>query len=119
MGIVSVLFGNVTHTEQIELLLLSMAGDIHGKQDWPGDQAADKGNGRCNLQIAKQKVRVQRLMVQHVGIGNGNECRNPIEQAAWQIRRALPDAPSAQLDVRLPRNYTHCSRSDPKYVLGA
>lgn len=82
MGVetVLVMLGDITHSEKIELYAYSTAGDVEWEQDGPSYQAADKAYGRCDFEISKEKIGVQRLVVQDIGIGDADECANPIEQ---------------------------------------
>lgn len=82
MGVETVLvfLNDITHSEKIELYAYSTAGDIEGEQDGPSYQAADKAYDRCDFEISKEKIGVQRLVVQDVGIGDAGEFANPVEQ---------------------------------------
>lgn len=82
MGVETVLvtLGDITHSEKIELYAYSTTGDIEWEKDGPSYQAADEAYDRCDFEISKKKIGVQRLVVQDVGIGDAEKCANPVEQ---------------------------------------
>jgi hypothetical protein len=69
MSIVSVaITRDVSKGQHIQLLLPAATSDIDWEQDWPGDQTAEKADGRGDFEIAKQEISIQRVVLQDVGI---------------------------------------------------
>ena len=119
MRIVTVLGNHITETQQIQLLLPSIAGCIDGKQDRPGDQAPNKTYRCTDLQVSEQEKSIDCVVVEHVRIRNLDVFTDPVEEARRQSRRSFASKCN-QSSNTLPDYLaqTYCSRSAPKKVLG-
>lgn len=60
---VLVFLGDITQSKKIEFFAISTASDVNREQDGPSDQAADKAYDRCDFEISKEEIGVQRLVV--------------------------------------------------------
>lgn len=52
---------------------------MYWKEDWPYDAAANKANVPQDLEVAKEKVGVERAIVENVGIRDLVKGLDPIE----------------------------------------
>ena len=91
VSIVAVLVNDVAEAEQIQLFVRTAAGDIHWEQNGHCYETAKKANSGRDFQVAEQKEAIQRLMVQHVGIGYLVKFPDPVEESIWQVGRTLPE----------------------------
>lgn len=60
---VLVFLDDITHSKKIEFYANSTASDIDREKHRPSDQAADKAYDRCDFEITKEEIGVQRLVV--------------------------------------------------------
>jgi hypothetical protein len=60
----------LTEGEHIQLLLAHAACYVDWKEDRPGNAAADEAYHHSDFQEAEKKVAIQRVVLQHIGIGN-------------------------------------------------
>jgi hypothetical protein len=82
---------DVGECEQIELLSTATTSSIDWEEDWPSDAAADKADHREHLHISQEQVRVDRLVLKSIRIGDLPELAEPIERSSRQSRSALSD----------------------------
>lgn len=91
---------HVRNAQNIQLLLGSTAGGIDRKEHWPGNQATDEADDRDNLEIAEQEVRIHRVMLQDIGIGEPVHVLDPANQASRGGRSELELAQGSQVGTR-------------------
>lgn len=75
--------------QNVELLKTCTARGIDGEQNWPGDQTANKAHDGNQLEVAQEQVRVERVVLQHIGIWQPIHCSNPVEEARGRLWGAL------------------------------
>lgn len=71
---------DVRQGEDVQLRFDASAGRIDGEQDGPGHQAADEADDGYQLEVAEQEVRVHRVVLQDVRIGQLVHVDNPADQ---------------------------------------
>lgn len=81
---------HIAHGKYIKLALASTAGDVNREKDRPCDQTADEACYRCNLQQPKEKITVERVVSQNMGIWKLEEGAHPVHQTGGECWRALP-----------------------------
>lgn len=72
---------DIAETNDVHLDLSTTAGGIDREQDWPCYQTAEEAESHGNLQVSEEKKAVERMMVEHIAIGNLVEGANPFEQS--------------------------------------
>ena len=76
---------DVAKAQQIQLFEATTSSDVHGKEDWKRDDAADEADGGRDPQEAKKQVTIDGLMIEHVGIRNLEESAEPIEESLGEF----------------------------------
>ena len=69
MSQVTILVRDVAEAEKIKLALTSSTSGIDWKEDWPSDKTADETDDNGHLQISKQEVSVERIVLQNIFVG--------------------------------------------------
>jgi len=82
---------DVGECEQIELLSSGTTSSIDWEEDGPSDAAADKTDHHKHLHVSQEQVRVNRLVLESIGIGDLPELVKPIEHTIWQCRCSLSE----------------------------
>ena len=70
---------DVAVSQNIQLLLATTTSGIDWEKDGPSDAAADQADGSDHAQVAKEEVRVERLVLKSVNIGYLPEILDPAE----------------------------------------
>jgi hypothetical protein len=84
-----VLLGDIPKRKQVQLLMVITAGSIDWEKHTHGDQGSHKANGHSDLQKAEKEVAIERVVLQHVLIFEGDEWLDPVEKASGETRSAL------------------------------
>ena len=73
---------DVGKCEQIELCLSATTSSIDWEEDRPSDAAADKADHHKHSHVSQEQVRVDRLVLKSIGIGDLPELAEPIEHTS-------------------------------------
>ncbi|KFZ14047.1 hypothetical protein V502_06294 [Pseudogymnoascus sp. VKM F-4520 (FW-2644)] len=79
----------VAKGQQVKTLGAIAARRVDGEQDGPGDEAAEEADGDEDAHVAQEQVGVERLGLEHIGIGDLPEGAEPVEHASWELWGAL------------------------------
>lgn len=91
---------DVGETEDIQLLLTTATGSVYREQDGPGDTATNEHDCRCQLKESQQEVRIQRVMLKNVGVGELVHRSDPAPRAGGGFWGALPWLEVADVGTR-------------------
>ena len=83
-------FGDITKTDQIQLLIPSAACCVDGKQDRHCHETADEADSYGNLEISKQQEAIERVVIEDIAVGNFVEGTDPVEETIGKLWRPFP-----------------------------
>lgn len=91
---------DVGNTQDIELLIASFPSCIDGEQNRPSNETPDEANDGRKLDISEQEIRIERMMLEDVGIGQLVHAHDPIPKAGRRFRSAFPGTQRAEVRTR-------------------
>jgi hypothetical protein len=75
---------DVAHGKHVQLLLTSAASNVDREQDWHGNAGTDKHNNHSHAKKSEKEVRIQRLVLERIGIWDLPERANPVEPSCGE-----------------------------------
>lgn len=79
MCIVAIFVRDIAKCQEVQLHESVASRGVDRKQDGPGDQTSDQADGDADLEIAKEKVSIERLVIEDVGIRYLEKTPQPVE----------------------------------------
>jgi len=81
---------NIGHVENVELRLTSTTGSVDWEEYWPSYGHSNKTGDNGHLEEAEEKITIESVVVQNVGVRKSEELAEPVGTTAWESRSSLP-----------------------------
>lgn len=79
MGPKPIRIDHVAEGQSIQLFETPASSGMDGQQDWPCYTDAHETYDHQDLQKSEEEVAIKGRMIEHMGVGNSSEGKNPIE----------------------------------------